>query len=43
MQGVLARALEGVELGAELGQLGSEVADPVVRFLLLGWVELLSC
>lgn len=39
--GVLARALEAVEARAEVGQLGAEIADPVVRLLLLRRVQLL--
>jgi hypothetical protein len=41
MRGLLACGLQRVQLGAELGQLGAEVADTLVRLLLLRRVELL--
>lgn len=36
VRGVVARGLEGFQLGAEVGELGAEVADTLVRFFLLG-------
>ena len=39
--GVLAGLLQGVELGAQVGELGAEVADALVGLLLLGRVQLL--
>lgn len=39
--GVVARGLEDVEAGAEVGELGAEVADALEGFVLFGRVELL--
>jgi hypothetical protein len=39
--GLVARGLEGVEAGAEVGELGAEVADALEGLVLLGGVELL--
>jgi hypothetical protein len=41
MHRLVARGLERVHLGAELGQLGAEVADALKRLFLLGRVQLL--
>jgi hypothetical protein len=41
VRGLLARGLERLELRAEVGQLGAEVADALERLLLLRRVQLL--
>jgi hypothetical protein len=41
VRGLLPRGFEGVELAAEVGELGAEVADALKGFFLFGCVELL--